>query len=58
MNIRGVTTVLVTFGLALAAAMPVLAAEYGGGSVQGYAAETTFDVLHMDEAVRKDGKFD
>lgn len=43
MNIRGVTTVLVTFGLALAAAMPVLAAEYGGGSVQGYAAETPLD---------------
>ena len=43
MNIRGVTTVLVAFGLALAAAMPVLAAEYGGGSVQGYAAETPLD---------------
>ena len=43
MNIRGVTAVLVTFGLALAAAMPVLAAEYGGGSVQGYAAETPLD---------------
>ena len=43
MNIRGVTAVLVAFGLALAAAMPVLAAEYGGGSVQGYAAETPLD---------------
>lgn len=43
MNIRGVTAVAIAICLTLAMSLPVAAETYGGGSVQGYAAETPLD---------------
>lgn len=43
MNIRGVTATAIAICLALATSLPAVAETYGGGSVQGYAAETPLD---------------
>ncbi len=43
MNIRGVTATAIAICLALATSLPAAAETYGGGSVQGYAAETPLD---------------
>lgn len=43
-------------GMAIAATLPVFAATYGGGSVQGYAADTPLDVGTIVQLTGKDAK--